>query len=425
MPPSTCLARPLSLSRHDAEGYPKNSLRSDEIIWSRAPARLDLGGGWTDTPPYTLERGGCVINAAVDLNGQAPIQVYARVLKEREIRINSIDHSVREVIPTLDDLLDYSEPTSRFGLAKASLALSGFAPDTAAWPKGTNSLEQMLDHFGGGIELTTLAAVPSGSGLGTSSIMGAVLMSALHRLIGRPLSLRELFHKVLQLEQELTTGGGWQDQIGGVIEGVKMITAEAGLVPDPQIHFVTADLLDPRRNGGVTLLFYTGLRRLAKNILREVVGRYLDRDRGAMDTLRRLHAYPPAMVEAMSRKDDVRFGELIDYAWRLNKALDPDSTTDDIEAILGLIAPHIHGAKLLGAGGGGFLLIVAKSPADAGTGPTSAHGTTAQRSGKIVRFRYQQGRAGNDGVLNSAGSGRPGFRIAKDRSDHSRTTHSF
>ena len=239
---------------------PRNVLRSDEIVWGRAPARLDLGGGWTDTPPYSLERGGCVINAAVDLNGQAPIQAYARVIEKPEIRINSIDHSTRVVITNLAELLDYRTPGSQFALAKAALALAGFAPESARWPAGTRSLDGMLRYFGGGIELTTLAAIPSGSGLGTSSIMGAVLISIVGRMVGRPLAARELFHAVLKLEQELTTGGGWQDQIGGVIEGVKMITAERGLVPDPRIHFVPADLLDPAANGGRTLLYYTGLR---------------------------------------------------------------------------------------------------------------------------------------------------------------------
>ena len=115
------------------------------------------------------------------------------------------------------------------------------------------------------------------------------------------------------------------------------------------------------------MLYYTGLRRLAKNILRTVVGNYLDRDAAAMATLRELHAYPPKMSEAMAAKDMRRFGELIDLAWRLNKRIDPDSTTPVIEGILGRIEKHIWGAKLLGAGGGGFLLIVAKSPGEART----------------------------------------------------------
>jgi len=379
---------------------PKSALRSDEIIWGRAPARLDLGGGWTDTPPYSLENGGCVINAAVNLNGQPPIQVYARVIPEPEIRIYSIDHGAQLTIRTMAELLDYRLPTSKFGLAKATLALCGFGPagrsgrrrppeagsdaGKGAGGSGT-SLRETLRAFGGGIELSTLAAIPSGSGLGTSSIMGAALMAVVHRMTGRAVAPRELFHYVLQLEQELTTGGGWQDQVGGVLPGVKMIRTEPGLVPDPRIHYVTADVLDPRGNlwegrgyagpgagraseretGGQTLLYYTGLRRLAKNILRTVVGNYLDRDAAALDTLRELHAYPPKMSEAMAAKDIRRFGELIDLAWKLNKRIDPDSTTPVIEGILGRIGKHIWGAKLLGAGGGGFLLIVARSPRDA------------------------------------------------------------
>ena len=359
------LGKAIVRSGHGLVEPPRNALRDDEIVWGRAPARLDLAGGWTDTPPYSLERGGCVANAAVNLNGQAPIQAYARVIPEPELRINSIDHSVRIVIRELDELLDYRQPASRFGLAKAALALCGFSPAEAAWKKGT-TLRRMLEGFGGGIELTTLAAIPSGSGLGTSSIMGAVLISVLSRMTGRKLSRRELFHAVLKLEQELTTGGGWQDQVGGVVGGVKVIRTEPGMVPDPLIHFVPADVLDPRTNGGLTLLYYTGLRRLAKNILADVVGSYLSRDRSAMRVLSELHAFPPLVAEAMSQKSIERFGRLLDDAWGLKKALDPESTTPVIEAILKRVGGHIFGATLLGAGGGGFLLLVCRSSGDAG-----------------------------------------------------------
>ena len=124
-----------------------------------------------------------------------------------------------------------------------------------------------------------MAAIPKGSGLGTSSIMGAVLMAVIHRVMGRTLSPAELFHAVLRLEQELTTGGGWQDQIGGAVGGLKLVSTVPGLLPAPTIRYVPADVLDPKLNGGQTLLYYTGITRLAKNILQQVVGRYLDRDR--------------------------------------------------------------------------------------------------------------------------------------------------
>ena len=359
------LGHVIVFSTQPAAQYPKSALRSDEIIWGRAPVRLDLAGGWTDTPPYALEHGGCVVNAAVTLNGQPPIHVYARVIPEPEVRLTSIDHGTRVLVTSLADLLDYREPTAHFGIIKAALALTGFSPAHATWPKGVATLPEMLRLFGGGLELTTLAAIPSGSGLGTSSIIGAVSMGVLGRLTGHAITPRELFNAVLQLEQELTTGGGWQDQVGGVVPGVKMITTEPGLVPDPRLHFLPSELIDPRANEGVTLLYYTGIRRLAKDILQTVVGNYLDRDRASMETLRQLRALPPEMATALSAKDGARFGRLIDLAWQLNKALDPDSTTPAIESILDSVRGQLLGAKLLGAGGGGFLLIVAKSPDDA------------------------------------------------------------
>jgi galactokinase/mevalonate kinase-like predicted kinase len=297
---------------------------------------------------------------AVNLNGQPPIHAYARTCSESHIKLTSIDHGVSVTIRDLEELHQYR--TDGFGLAKAALVLSGFSTDTGTWPRGVTTLEQILEHFGGGIELTTLAAIPSGSGLGTSSIMAAVLVAVLARLTGRELTQRELFNRVLQLEQELTTGGGWQDQIGGCVGGTKLITTRPGLVPDPMIHFVPSDLIDPNKNGGRTLLFYTGIRRLAKNILHEVVGRYLDRNRETLATYRNLQALPHQLADALSRRDMPAFGKLIGESWKLNKELDPNSTTPEIESLLDQLHPHIQGAKLLGAGGGGFLALVCSSP---------------------------------------------------------------
>ncbi len=341
---------------------PRNALRSDEIVWGRAPVRLDLAGGWTDTPPFALEHGGCVANAAVDLNGQPPIQVYARVTPRPAIRIHSIDLGTDAEICRWEELGDHSA-TGEFSLVKAALGLAGFSR-TVCGSSGI-SLADALSRFGGGLEVTTLAAVPKGSGLGTSSIMGAVVLAVIHRVLGRELSTTDLFHAVLRLEQTLTTGGGWQDQVGGVLAGVKLITTRPGLVPDPAIRYMPPDVLDPQANGGQTLLYYTGITRLAKNILGQVVGRYLDRNRSTMATLRSIRALAGKAADAMARKDLEAFGRAIDTAWRLNKRLDPASSNDQIEALLARVRPHIFGAKVLGAGGGGFLLLVCRSVADA------------------------------------------------------------
>jgi fucokinase len=360
------LERAIVASGSSERDVPHSVLRSDEIVWARAPARLDVGGGWTDTPPYSLEWGGCVVNAAVDLNGQPPIQCYVRVIDQPVIRIGSIDLGVRIEVRRFEDLLDYRKATGSFALAKAALVLSGIAPISNGSSR-QKSLKTVLKGFGGGIELTTLAAIPKGSGLGTSSIMGAVIVAALARVTGRRLSQRELFHQVLKLEQALTTGGGWQDQIGGVVDGVKLIVAEPGMIPDARIYFVPSDILDPRANGGQTLLYYTGVTRLAKNILQQVVGGYLNRHRATMATLRSIHETAREAMDAFIRKDIEKLGVMIDAAWQLNKRLDPNSSNEQIEELFARVRPHVFGSKLLGAGGGGFMLMICKSPRDAVT----------------------------------------------------------
>jgi galactokinase/mevalonate kinase-like predicted kinase len=107
------------------------------------------------------------------------------------------------------------------------------------------------------------------------------------------------------------------------------------------------------------------MRRLAKNILRSIVGRYLDRNRRTMDTLQKLHAFPPLLVDAMEREDMQRFGKLIGRAFHLKKEIDRDASNPPMEKIIEKFNPHKIGATFLGAGGGGFLLVVCKSPEDA------------------------------------------------------------
>ena len=133
------------------------------------------------------------------------------------------------------------------------------------------------------------------------------------------------------------------------------------MIPDASVHYVPSDVLDPVCNGGRSLLYYTGVTRLAKNILQQVVGRYLNRDRAAMETLGRMKAVARSVAEACERKDIEQFGRLVDVVWELNKELDPDSTNAEIEGLFERVRPYVLGGKLLGAGGGGFLLMICKS----------------------------------------------------------------
>jgi hypothetical protein len=211
---------------------PGCDVQEDQIVWGRSPARLDLAGGWTDTPPYCLEHGGQVLNVAVDLNGQPPQQVFVRLGEEPVIVVRSIDLGVEQRIATYEELDTFAQPGSGFALAKAALALAGFLPRFHA-RGGHPTLRQQLEDFGGGIEISMVAAVPKGSGLGTSSIMAATLLAALGDFCGLGWDRNVLFQRTLAVEQMVTTGGGWQDQAGGIFRGIKLIATETGLAQRP------------------------------------------------------------------------------------------------------------------------------------------------------------------------------------------------
>ena len=203
---------------------------------------------------------------------------------------------------------------------------------------------------------------------------------------------------MLQLEQLLTTGGGWQDQIGAVAEGVKVITGSPGLTPAMRLHFVTPEVLDPRTNGGTTLLYYTGVTRLAKNILEQVVGQYLCRGRTCMAALRRLHALPAEVSDAMAEKDAARFGRLLNEVWECNKQLAATATNAEVEALLRgsgrtSTARNCWGRRRRFPLDG--LQVAARRLAS----PRVARIRPAQSLGAVLRFQHQHARAGRDGVL--------------------------
>ncbi len=329
-------------------------IRSDEVVWTLLPARLDFAGGWTDTPPICLDLGGCVLNASVTLNGQYPIQVVGKIRPDFVISINSIDLGQRVEITSIEELRNFTNPADWLSLPKAALYAAGLVPLEA-----DGTLKKFLQRLGGGIDLTLFSALPSGSGLGTSSILGAGLIATLARILGHDMPRDELYARTSNLEQLMTTGGGWQDQIGGVAGGVKLITTKAGIDQTPTLAWT--HLKQPQRDVSEQfLLYYTGYRRMAKNLLRKVVGRYLKRDAEAVETLQQLAALAQEMKTDLDHRRIETFGENIRSAWQLNKRLDQGQTTDDIEAILSRVDDYLLGAKLLGAGGGGFLFMVPK-----------------------------------------------------------------
>ncbi len=158
---------------------------------------------------------------------------------------------------------------SAFSIPKAALALTGFLPEFAT--KKYISLEEQLEAIGGGLEITILSAVPKGSGLGTSSILAATVLGTLAEVCCLNWDKLEIGKRTLALEQLLTTGGGWQDQFGGLFEGIKMLETNSGKHQEPLVKWLPESIITSPENKIRILLYYTGITRVAKNILGEIV----------------------------------------------------------------------------------------------------------------------------------------------------------
>ena len=217
------------------------------------------------------------------------------------------------IVTTLDGLKDHCVPSAPAALLKAgvlALGLVALAPVKGALggtpsssfngvigiKKGFPTLaEQLRDTLGSGLRVCTWSTLPQGSGMGTSSILAGAMLFAMAQAIGKPYADdASLMHGVLVLEQLLTTGGGWQDQVGGVMAGIKITSSEASLplrVMPATVEAApaTIDALSKR-----IVLVYTGRTRLARNLLQTVIRRWYERLPEIMVTTAALSMHPPS-----------------------------------------------------------------------------------------------------------------------------------
>ena len=339
---------------------PHSTVLSDQIVWGRCPVRLDLAGGWTDTPPYCLEFGGRVVNVAVDLNGQPPIQVFARLSPEPRLTIRSIDLGVEDRIETCGELLRPEGLGSGFAVARAAFALAGFHPRFG--DGRVTSLRRQLEEFGGGIELSMLSAVPKGSGLGVSSLLATTLLGTLSDVCGLAWNRLDLMARVSALEQLLTSGGGWQDQLGGMFEGVKWIETAPGLEQTPTLRWLPGHFFQTSDYKDAMSLYYTGITRIARNVLGEIVRGLFLNDHDRLTVLDGIGRNAVFAQEAIQQQDFKAFNRAIRSSWALNQQLDSGTNPSEVQAIVEHCGSELAACKLLGAGGGGYLLLIAQDP---------------------------------------------------------------
>jgi fucokinase len=350
--PSPALPRRTEGGRISASNEILPKLRPGLQITATAPVRLDLAGGWSDTPPYCYERGGHVVNVAIDLDGHSPVRAIVRTIAEPKLVLESHDLGQKIELTRMDgqrvDVQDH------FALQKVALGIAGLLP-----PRGVD-LSAHLRKIGAGLHVITEARVPKGSGLGTSSILAAALLAALQSLHRKAPNLDTLIEQTLLLEQRLSTGGGWQDQVGGIVSGVKSSISEPGVPQRPQVE--TLDLSETQLRGleDRLVVFFSGQQRLARDILRRVMGRWLAREPAVVMLNHSLKQGAAALRAALLKGRWAACAQQINQYWQIKKELYPGSTTPAIDLLLLEHREHYLAAGLAGAGGGGFAYFLCK-----------------------------------------------------------------
>uniref|UniRef100_A0A2K5SIG0 L-fucose kinase n=1 Tax=Cebus imitator TaxID=2715852 RepID=A0A2K5SIG0_CEBIM len=331
-------------------------------VVAECPARVDFSGGWSDTPPLAYELGGAVLGLAVRVDGRRPIGARARRILEPELWLavgpQQDEMTVKIVCRSLADLRDYCQPHAPGALLKAAFICAGIVDVHSE----LQLRKQLLRTFGGGFELHTWSELPHGSGLGTSSILAGTALAALQRAAGRVVGTEALIHAVLHLEQVLTTGGGWQDQVGGLMPGIKVGRSRAQLPLKVEVEEVTVPEGFVQKLNDHLLLVYTGKTRLARNLLQDVLRSWYARLPAVVENAHSLVQQTEECAEAFRQGSLPLLGQCLTAYWEQKKLMAPGCEPLAVRRMMDVLAPHVHGQSLAGAGGGGFLYLLTKEP---------------------------------------------------------------
>lgn len=328
----------------------------EESVDVELPVRVNWGGGWSDTPPYCIEHGGTVLNATLKLNGIFPIRVSIRRIEEYVIEFASEDVGVYGKVEELTEILNCNNPYDSFALHKAALIACGVVQETQ-----NETLEDLLKRIGGGIYLSTqVIGIPKGSGLGTSSILSAACVKAIYKFFDIEIDQQRLIETVSHMEQLMSTGGGWQDQAGGLIKGIKLFSTCPGEKQELKVEMIRLKDETKMELQERFALIYTGQRRLARNLLRDVVGNYVGGREETLYALKKIQEIAVLMRYELERGDIDAFAKLLTEHWEVSKLLDGGTTNTCIEQIFISCEDLIEGRFIAGAGGGGFLQVILK-----------------------------------------------------------------
>lgn len=293
------------------------------MIITRTPLRISFTGGGTDLPAFYKNGYGAVVSTSIDK------YIYITVNKRFDDSIR-VSYSQTEIINHVDEL--------KHDIARECLRMVGIS---------------------GGIEITSIADIPSGTGLGSSSSFAVGLLNALYTYVGERLSAGELANRACQIEiNVLGHPIGKQDQYAAAYGGVNYFTFErSGDVQREKILVSDNDLRNMNRK---LMMFYTGIRRSADGIL----SRQSQETKNKMEVLMFMRDQANRMRDGLAQKGFTPdFAKMLDEAWQKKKSITSGISNPEIDELYQkAISAGAIGGKLLGAGGGGFILLYCDEP---------------------------------------------------------------
>ena len=334
----------------DAVHFVENEVRK------ALPVRVNFCGSPSDAAPYCLEHGGTMIDGTLLLKGQYPIQVIVRRLNENVFRFSSLDQGRSDVYEDIEAIRDCGNPGDAYALHKAVIVATGLV----SRDDNGETLLSLCEKIGGGLELLTSVDVPKGSGLGTSSILAAAALLAVNQILGIAVTDEMIYAQVFLVEQLMNTGGGWQDQVGGLTPGIKYFTSQPGRYQKIEIERLALSEATRNELNERFALIFSGQRRLARNVLREEMNQCIRNEEVALNAIQEIQECCAIMRFYLLRGDVTTFARYITKQFELVKTIDAGASNTCIEYIFEVCRDLLDGWSICGAGGGGFLQVILK-----------------------------------------------------------------
>lgn len=289
------------------------------MIITKTPFRMSFFGGGTDLKEYFMENGGAVLSTTFDKYCYVNVRHLPRFFDYT----TELSYSKTERVTHIEDI---KHPAIR------------------------NAMEMLDMHE---IRLTYEADLPARSGLGTSSSFAVGMLNAFYALKGKYAGKKRLADEAIYLERELCQeAGGWQDQIAASFGGFNRINFNA------DGYEVLPVIISPERKKTLNsnlMMFFTGFTRFSSDVQKANAAEKTDKKKQLGEMLQLVDEAESILTD--NNKDLNEFGKLLDHTWKLKRQTGSAVSTNNIDSLYekGIQAGAL-GGKLLGAGGGGFLV---------------------------------------------------------------------